>query len=248
MHLPIHYLDKHFVIAEKPAGLLVHRSWLDKHETTFMLQRLRDQLGQYLYPVHRLDRPTSGLLLFALNEHSARALKIQFDTGQIEKRYLAIVRGYVDSQTIDHPLTVKYDKIADAKRRRDHPAQHAQTQLTTLAQTELPFASSTRYSTSRYSLVQLQPKTGRKHQLRRHLKHIAHPIVGDTAYGDLRQNKAFAEHLQIQRLMLHAYRLDFPHPHSQEKLSICAYPKDTDWQRILAKFIDHTEELFLEKT
>lgn len=229
--LEVIYLDDTVVCVNKPAGLFVHRSWLDRQATDFLLQQLRDQIGHYLYPVHRLDRPTSGVMIFALTAEAATALKEQFDAGEIEKTYLAVVRGWVEDREIDYSLSVIYDKVADRDARRDKPAQSAITRVKMLATVELPFASGTRYSTSRYSLLQLQPKTGRKHQLRRHMKHISHPIVGDTAYGDLRQNKAFAKHLGISRLMLHAEIIRWQHPVSGQQIISQATP-DMDWQNL----------------
>lgn len=236
MTIPILHHDDDVVVVVKPAGMFVHRSPLDPHETVFLLQTLRNQIGQYLYPVHRLDRPTSGVMLFALNKEAARYLKPQFDNGETEKQYLAVVRGWVNEQIIDYSLSVTFDDIADRNRSRDKSTQTAISHVIPLAKIELPFVSSVRYPTSRYSLVQLIPKTGRKHQLRRHMKHIFHPIIGDTAYGDLRQNKAFAEHLGIQRLMLHAQSLSFRHPQTGQWLTYVAPPEDQSWQQILAEF------------
>ncbi len=142
--LEVIYLDDTVVCVNKPAGLLVHRSWLDRQATDFLLQQLRDQIGRYLYPVHRLDRPTSGVMIFALTAEAATALKEQFDAGEIEKSYLAVVRGWVEDREIDYPLSVIYDKVADRDARRDKPAQSAITRVKLLATLELPFASGTR--------------------------------------------------------------------------------------------------------
>ena len=184
--LDIIHRDSRTIAVNKPAGMLVHRSWLDKHETRFAVQTLRDQIGQHVYPVHRLDRPTSGVLLFALDTEAARLLTQQFENKTIEKTYWAIVRGHLPSDgLIDYALKYMPDKIAEAQ--TEATLQEAQTAYRCLAQTELPFQSALRYPTSRYSWAELTPHTGRKHQLRRHMKHIFHPIVGDTNYGDLRQ-------------------------------------------------------------
>lgn len=209
--------------------MLVHPSWLAKHETQFVMKLLRDQLGQYVYPVHRLDRPTSGVLLFALDSNSAHLLSQAFEQRQVKKVYWAVVRGWlttgldttngfnvsIDNTTqitgrIDYPLSVIRDKIADKHSREHKPKQAAITDWQLLATTEQAFQARARYSTSRYSWVQLSPHHGRKHQLRRHMKHIFHPIVGDTSYGDHHQNRAIRQHVGVSRLMLHARQLTFP--------------------------------------
>ena len=177
--LDIIHRDSRTIAVNKPAGMLVHRSWLDKHETRFAVQTLRDQIGQHVYPVHRLDRPTSGVLLFALDTEAARLLTQQFENKTIEKTYWAIVRGHLPS-----------DGLIDY---------------------------------------------ARKHQLRRHMKHIFHPIVGDTNYGDLRQNHAVAEHIGTQRLMLHARSLSFQSIEDGSRMTVQA-PIDNDWRLWMEKF------------
>lgn len=211
--LDIIYQDEHLVAINKPSGLLVHRSWLASDARYFAMQMLRDQLGCYVYPVHRLDRPTSGVLLFALNAQTARVVSEQFAERDIRKMYHAVVRGYLDEHgQIDYALREKLDKIADKNAQQDKPAQSAVTDFMTLEKTELPFKVSARYETSRYSLVQLSPKTGRKHQLRRHMAHARHPIIGDTSHGDGRHNQFFRQHFGINRLLLAATGLEFKHP------------------------------------
>lgn len=232
MPLEILYQDDYLVAINKPSGLLVHRSLIDKHETQFAVQLLRDQISQKVYPPHRLDRPTSGVLLFALDPDTARLLTEQFTQGLIQKAYLALVRGFCEPEAvIDYPLKEELDEIADAKANQDKPAQTAITHYKTLEQFELLFASG-KHATSRYSLLELQPKTGRKHQLRRHLKHIFHPIVGDTTHGDGKQNKLFREQFGCERLMLHAQALQFQHPLSKLNLTIQA-PFTAEFARIL---------------
>lgn len=222
MKLELLYQDDYFVAINKPAGLLVHRSLIDKHETQFAVQLLRDQIGQKVYPVHRLDRPTSGVLLFALDSDTARQVTEQFTQGLVHKTYLALVRGFCAPEgVIDYPLKEELDAIADAKAHPDKPAQAAITHYRSLQQFELPFASG-KHATSRYAWLELQPKTGRKHQLRRHLKHIFHPILGDTTHGDGKQNKLFREQLGCERLLLHAQALQFQHPRSQVIVEIQA--------------------------
>ena len=211
--LSLLYQDEYLVAIDKPAGLLVHRSWLDRHETQFAMQMTRDRIGKHVYPVHRLDRPTSGVLLFALDSQTAHQLSLDFAGHSVQKEYLALVRGWTPEQLyIDYPLKEELDRIADPLADPDKPAQAAQTWLQRLQQVELPFAVSPRHPSSRYSLLRLRPHTGRKHQLRRHLAHISHPIVGDTTHGDGRHNRFFREQFDCQRLMLCNRSLTITHP------------------------------------
>ncbi|MGC6406735.1 tRNA pseudouridine(65) synthase TruC [Bisgaard Taxon 45] len=235
MTLTILYQDAYLVAVNKPAGMLVHRSWLDRHETQFVMQTLRDQIGQHVYPIHRLDRPTSGVLLFALSSEVANLLCLQFENKQVQKSYLAIVRGYlVGEGRIDYPLKVQLDKIADKFSQDDKVPQEAVTDYVGLNQVEMPYAVK-KYQTTRYSLVRLIPHTGRKHQLRRHMKHLFHPILGDTQYGDLHQNRALTAHTGVQRLMLHAERLTFIHPITQQTMTITA-GLDQQWLDLINIF------------
>ncbi|MDP8034009.1 tRNA pseudouridine(65) synthase TruC [Pasteurella atlantica] len=234
MELDILYQDNDLVAINKPAGMLVHRSWLDKHETVFAMQTLRDQIGQHVFPIHRLDRPTSGVLLFALNSEMARLISEQFQQHQVQKSYLALVRGYLhDEGRIDYPLKVQLDKIADKFSQPKEP-QEAITDYQSLKQVEMPYPAG-KHQTARYSLVKLFPKTGRKHQLRRHLKHLFHPIIGDTCYGDLHQNRAFSENSGCHRLFLHSHSLSFVHPKTLQKIEIIA-PLDQQWQNAFEFF------------
>lgn len=246
--LPILYQDNYCIAINKPAGMLVHRSFLDPHAHEFVMQTLRNQIGQHVYPVHRLDRPTSGVLLFGLDSDSARLLSKQFEQHRIQKSYLAIVRGYLKIENhfqgkIDYPLKVILDKIADkqtiAKLENADTAlvdyQSAITFWQTLATTEQPFSARSRYPTSRFSLVRLQPQTGRKHQLRRHMKHIFHPIIGDTSYGDHHQNRAIREHFAIHRLMLHAFQLQFQSLQNPSLITVTA-PLDSHWEKLMTQF------------
>ena len=229
------YKDNDLVAVNKPEGWLVHRSWLDKNETVVVMQTLRDQIGQHVYPIHRLDRPTSGVLVFALSSDIARSLSQQFAEKQIEKTYHAIVRGYIDGEaTIDYPLVEELDKIADKFANKDKPAQEAITFYKGLSKIELPIAVG-KYQTARYSFVELKPQTGRKHQLRRHLKHIFHPIIGDSKHGDLHQNRAFSHYFGVKRLMLHASNIKMMHPVTHEPLTIHANLSE-EWLTILKNF------------
>nr|WP_136251653.1 pseudouridine synthase [Ningiella ruwaisensis] len=209
--IPVLYRDSDIIVVHKPSGLLVHRSLIDKRETEFLVQRLRDQIGQYVYSVHRLDKPTSGLLVMALSSEVARQLSAQFEQQLVEKRYVALVRGFVnEAQCIDYPLLEKLDKMTDNMDKVPE-SKPAISYLEPLAHLELPFPVS-KYQTGRFSLVELSPKTGRKHQLRRHMAHIRHPIIGDTTHGDGKQNRYISEHFGIRRLALCAKMLGFKHP------------------------------------
>jgi len=220
--LEILYQDEHLVAINKPSGLLVHKSPIDKRETEFALQMVRDQIGQYVYPVHRLDKPTSGVLVFALSSEVARLLSEQFREHTIQKEYLAVVRGYTkESELIDYDLKVILDKKADKDRTQNKEPQSAQTYYECLGTVELPFPVS-RYPVARYSLLKLFPKTGRKHQLRRHMKHILHPIVGDTKYGRNEHNNLFREKFNSHRLLLHSSSINFIHPISKVVLVLNA--------------------------
>ncbi len=239
MKLEIIYQDNDYIAINKPSGLLVHRSPIDKHETRFVIQMLRNQIGQYVYPVHRLDKPTSGVLLFGLSQSAATEMQNRFASKNVSKTYVAIVRGYTpDTLLINHPVKSikdKYDKNVDAA------PKEAITQLTTLKQSEFDFVVDKKYTKSRYSLVKLQPATGRRHQLRYHMKHISHPIIGDAKYGKGLHNRFFKEQLNSSRLLLAACELSFTHPFTHEEIKISAKPTDDfmhtaenlGWQSIL---------------
>ena len=275
--LNILYQDEYMVAVDKPAGLFVHRSYMDKDEIYFALQLVRDQVGQYVYPVHRLDRPTSGVLLFALTKEVATKLseafankscqeefksdtelgnKVEGDTqtaqqdqlDQVErltidknvdgsdlamvKTYYALARGHlvVSADLINHPLKEKLDKLGDKNVSRDKPAQSAQSYYQVKQQTSLPIKVG-KFDSVRYSLIRVRPITGRRHQIRRHLAHLRHPIIGDINYGDNKQNPFFIEYFGFKRLMLIAKSLEFNHPVSNERIKISA-PFDEQWQQV----------------
>lgn len=235
MILDIIYQDSYFVVVNKPAGMLVHRSWLDKHETQFVMQTLRDQIGLHVFPVHRLDRPTSGVLVFALSSEYAAKMMPMFAEHNMEKVYHAIVRGWVtEPDVLDYPLKEELDKIADKFAKQDKEAQLAVTEYRPLAKVEVPFSTG-KFPTSRYSLIEMKPKTGRKHQLRRHMHHLNHHIIGDTTHGDGKHNRLFREHYDCHRLLLHASRLSFVHPFTDEKIVFEA-GFDEIWNRLLNEF------------
>ena len=212
--LPVLWHDEHLIAIYKPAGWLVHRTGLDAGETRFIVQTLRDQIGQHVYPLHRLDKGTCGVLLLALHPEAASRARAIFENNQIHKRYLAVVRGWAPEVCeVDHAL-----RPDDAP--PDAPAQPAQTRFARLATLEHPEAYDDRFSGTRLSLVLAEPRTGRRHQIRRHLKHIAHPIIGDATHGKGPLNRWWAERLGLQRLWLHAWDVEFAHPYSDKKLHI----------------------------
>jgi tRNA pseudouridine65 synthase len=235
--LHILWRDDHLVAVYKPAGWLVHRTGLDAGETRFVMQTLRDQLGQHVYPVHRLDKGTCGVLVMALHPAAARALSQAFEHHTVHKRYLALVRGWFpDSAVVDHAL-----RPDDAP--PDAPAQPAQTRLHCMARLELSASSDPRFASTRASLVCAAPLTGRRHQIRRHLKHLAHPIIGDATHGKGPLNRWWATQLGQQRLWLHAWQLALPHPMSGEWLELGSgllQPHASnadlgDWHRLLER-------------
>lgn len=234
--IDIIYEDEFLVAINKEAGLLVHRSWLDREATRFAMQLTRDAVGCHVFPVHRLDRPTSGVLLFAKSSVVARSLTEAFTAHDVTKQYLAVVRGFMPEKgTVDYALSFKPDDIADKFADLEKPAQEAVTHWQSLAQIELPFAVSKKHETSRYSLMRLTPETGRKHQLRRHMRHLFHHIVGDTSHGDGRHNRFFRTQYGCARMLLHAQTLALSHPVTGEPLLLKA-GLDSQWLRILEEF------------
>jgi len=247
--LPVLYRDEHLVAIHKPSGLLVHRTDLDRHETRFAVQMLREQLGMRVWPAHRLDRGTSGILLFALDAKTASALGRQFEAEKVDKTYLAVVRGHPpETGRIDHPLARRPDDRETAADISGAP-QPALTRYRRLATAELVVAVD-RYPTSRYALLELQPETGRRHQLRRHLKHIAHPIIGDATYGKGRHNRMFAERFGCRRLLLACTGLSIRHPASGKTLTLNAAPDENfcallaalGWAEVVAKHLGLASE------
>lgn len=223
--LPVVYRDRWFCAIDKPCGLMVHKSSRG-NDQVFALQQLRDQLGQRVWPLHRLDRATSGVLLFALDAATAAAAGRLIMAREFDKRYLAVVRGYTDNEgVIDYPLS------GDNHR----PDQPALTSYRRLATMELP-VSIGRYPVARYSLVEVRPHTGRMHQIRRHFKHLFHPLVGDTSYGEGRHNRLFRQRFGCHRLLLHAVQLRLAHPHTGDLLDMRA-PSSGLFRHIEAVFL-----------
>ena len=209
--LEIVYQDDHLIAINKPHGLLVHRSSIANDAKEFALQMLRDQIGRHVSPVHRLDRKTGGLLLFALDKETEIAMHQQFQSAEVVKKYLAILRGYApDSLEIDYPLA-----------KENGTMQEAFTAFVTLKRAELEVAFG-KHPTSRYSLVEATPTTGRMHQLRRHFAHIFYPIIGDRKHGCNKQNRFFKEQWDMKTMLLHASELSFKHPVTGKQVELKA--------------------------
>ena len=220
--LPLLFLDDHIAVINKPSGLLTHRTNIDRHETLFAMQILRDQLGKWVYPLHRLDKSTSGAMVFALDQETARRMTESFMSGRVSKSYLAVVRGVAkESERIDYPMKDLPDKMPGGEGLDDKKGREAVTEYRRLASVELPYPVG-RYSSARFSLIRAVPLTGRTHQIRRHLKHVFHPIIGDTTYGDGKQNAFFRSRFSCHRLLLHAMDISFPHPQTGCSLHVHA--------------------------
>jgi len=229
--LPILYRDERLVVVDKPSGLLVHRSPIDRHETRFALQILRDQLGQRVYTIHRLDKGTSGALAFGLDPDTAREYGAIFAQRSVLKTYVALVRGWpAVAGTVDRPLPAVEDERAGPQ---STEPRESQTAFRRIAMFELPVCVD-RYPTSRYALVELMPHTGRRHQLRRHLASESHPIVGDSTYGKGRHNRLFRDLFGVRRLLLACTRLEFTPPASATTLRIEA-PLAAEFAALLAR-------------
>lgn len=231
--LPVLWREGECIAIHKPAGWLVHRTGLDAGETRFVVQALRDQIGVPVHPVHRLDKGTSGVLLMALSPAAARQLSAHFERREVHKRYVAMVRGWpADQAHVDHAL--RPDDAAPQA-----PAQDAVTDFRLLARCSLDVPVD-RYPQTRVALVEALPITGRRHQIRRHLKHLAHPIIGDATHGKGAHNRWWAERLGVQRLWLHAASLSLPHPQRDGEWLHIASPLlsavlNADWQRLLSE-------------
>ncbi|TAK38971.1 MAG: pseudouridylate synthase [Lysobacteraceae bacterium] len=220
------HADDRLAVVDKPAGLMVHDSALARGESDFAVDRLRRQFGKPVFLVHRLDRATSGCLLLAFDRETASALGKQLMGEGFEKDYFAICRGWPAESafTIDHPLDGGPGKPVKKP---------AITDFEVLATCELPIPSHG-FDTSRYAWLRASPRTGRFRQIRRHLKHAFHHLVGDSSHGDGRHNRAFRA-MGIQRMLLHAHRLAFTHPLTGERIEALA-PPDAEFDKALALF------------
>lgn len=219
--LEIIYQDEYIVAINKPHGLLVHQSPIARDADEFAIQLLRDQIGQRVFPAHRLDRKTSGVLVFSLDKETDRFMQMQFQNKETDKRYLALLRGFApEEMTIDYAL-----------HRDDGVLQDAVTHFKRLETFEIHVALG-KFPTSRYSLVEANPETGRMHQLRKHFAHIFHPIIGDRPHGCNKQNKFWLENFQMNIMLLHASELTIIHPQTNEKLQLKA-EMSTEFKRVL---------------
>ena len=215
------YQDDYLVAIHKPAGLLVHPSPIDKHETQFATQILEALLNMPVFPIHRLDKATSGILLFALDSKTANQVSQQMQNQLIQKRYVSIVRGWIAEIGETHlPLKQHFDKMVKQSQ-TDKPDQSASTYWKRLDTSTLEIPLN-KFSSQRYSLIELSPTTGRKHQLRRHLNALSYPIIGDVSHGDRNHNHLFNEQLGQHRLYLAATELHLTHPFTNKPLSITA--------------------------
>ena len=220
--MEILFQDDHLIAVNKPAGLLVHRSSIAKDATEFALQKTRDFVGKEVHPIHRLDRKTSGVLLFTFDKNTLHSMQNLFNEGKVRKEYHAIVRGFTDdSGKIDYALV--NDKGL---------TQSARTMYTTHKKWEIT-KSFGRYKTSRYAYVHVFPETGRMHQIRKHFAHIFHPIIGDRPHGCNKQNRFFKREFNLMEMLLHAKSYSFEHPLTSDKIIIQA-PIRNEFMRIVS--------------
>jgi len=220
MNLEILYEDDELVAINKPHGLLVHRTKIACDASEFALQLLRDQIHQKVYPAHRLDRKTSGVLLFSKSKEADRFIQNQFMKHSVDKTYLAIVRGFIQNDGIvDYP-------IGETKKKKE-----AITAFKVLETFEISVPMG-KHLTSRYSLIELTPKTGRFHQIRKHMAHLRHPIIADRPHGCSKQNRMWKDKFRLTSMMLHANTLRIQHPDSSF-IDIKASPSP-EYERVLS--------------
>jgi tRNA pseudouridine65 synthase len=224
-YMSVRYVDERIAVVDKPAGLMVHDSKLARGETDFAADRLREQFQKPIFLIHRLDRATSGCLLLAFDREAASSLGRVLMSGEVEKDYLAVCRGWPEEGFIvDHPLDGGPGKPEKKP---------ALTRFRRLATGELALPS-VGFETSRYALLRCRPDTGRFRQIRRHLKHVSHHMIGDTSHGDGRHNRNFRM-VGVHRMLLHAVRLAFPHPASGERIDVTA-PLDAEFRKTFQLF------------
>jgi tRNA pseudouridine65 synthase len=225
--LDILYQDDALIAVDKPAGLAVHRSKMVGNADTFLIDVLREQVGGTLYLAHRLDRATSGVLLIARSTEMAAALGEQFMSRDVHKQYLAVVRGWPEPAdgVVDYPLPGSRDS---------GPRRDARTSYRRLATVEVPIVLG-RYPQQRYALVLTEPHTGRFRQIRKHMAHIHHPVIGDCQHGRSDHNRLYKQYFSCHRMLLHAWRLSFRHPVDQRPMALEA-PLDPAFSAILRRF------------
>ncbi|WP_266159161.1 pseudouridine synthase [Dyella silvatica] len=227
MTLEILYQDDALIAVNKPAGLAVHRSKMVGNAEEFLIDLLREQIGGTVYLAHRLDRATSGVLLIARSSEVAAALGEQFMGRDVHKQYLAVVRGWPEpiEGVIDYPLPGSRD---------NGPRRDARTRYQSLATKEVPIELG-RYPQQRYALVLAEPETGRFRQIRKHLAHLHHPVIGDCQHGRSDHNRLYKQYFSCHRMLLHAWRLHIAHPLSGAKMRIDA-PLDAAYSALLERF------------
>lgn len=204
--------DDYCLIVNKPNNVLVHHSYYSRNiKDDSLLQLLRKQFeGSNFFPVHRLDRKTSGIIVLAKDKTYVSKFQALFTSDSIQKKYYALVRGFceaagrIDSR-VKNPDTGVYKE--------------ALTLYKTISQITLNIPVQP-YDTSRYSVLEFEPKTGRMHQLRKHANKMAHPIIGDHKYGNRHHNQMFESNFDLDLLFLHAHSLSFTHPFTDENLCI----------------------------
>lgn len=225
--IEILYSDDDVLVVNKPAGMPVHRSSFVGPADAFLVDRVRDEVGGNVYLAHRLDRATSGVLLIARSSEVAAALGEQFMGRDVHKQYLAVVRGWPDPTEglVDYPLPGS---------RETGPRREARTGYRRLGTVEVPIALG-RYPQQRYALVQAEPETGRFRQIRKHMAHIHHPIIGDCQHGRGDHNRLYKQYFGCHRMLLHAWRLHFAHPFSGAPMTVEA-PLDEAFRALLTRF------------
>ncbi len=228
MSLTVLFEDDYIICVSKPNNVVVHHAYHSRNvsEEESLLQLLFNQFGAKFYPIHRLDRKTSGIILLAKEtKHVSKFQELFTTNNEIQKTYYGIVRGHSPEQKIiDSPV----------KGRDSDVYKEAETHLTTVATVvvDIPVKP---YDSSRYSLIEMKPTTGRLHQLRIHTNKISHPLIGDPKYGDKNHNTMFIDNFNCENLFLHAYSIEFTHPFSKEKLVIKAsFPND--WNTVFKRF------------
>lgn len=210
-----------WLIVDKPSGLSVHKGWDSSPDT--VMRRLRRDMGQWVYPVHRLDRATSGVLVVALDPERCAELGAGFAEGLVHKEYVALVRGTIAAAgTVDHPIPA----------REGGPRVAAVTDYAPLA-----------IARDRYTLVRVWPRTGRSHQIRRHMRHLSHPLLGDTTYGDGKENRAMREQIGLHRLALHAAWISLPDPDAPGERVEARAPMPADLREPLERLGFAAEQL-----
>lgn len=223
--IEICYSDEHFIVVNKPAKMLVHKTKMDKGERITLMQLISQQLGRKVYPVHRLDKATSGVLICSFDAKTSEYFRCVFEEKRIQKEYIAVCRGWItDSLRVNHP--VKKSTLTSFVEAETHFEPIATTLF------DVPVGP---YEQSRYSLVKAIPQTGRWHQIRQHCNHLRHPIAGDKRHGDYRHNNMFVEQFDCDNILLHAAKVSFVHPYSSDIVEVRA-SLPAHWDPVLKAF------------